>query len=469
MIFKSEQLLEVLLDLERSRQREQRTRIEAESMLQGLRGISAATDHQELFLSLVGALRKVIPFEHAFILEMRLDNRMTALVSTLEAIRRSEWIPGSLFSRVLAGRPIASYDVSLVPEWKDMPSAITTRVTSALHIGLHGGGWKAILVITHPEARHFGPSHVKKAMRFSPLAAQAFLTLELQQTIIQRDRFFQLSLDVMAIVDISGLIKQGNDGWAGILGYEAHDIHGKSIFSFIHPDDLPFFQEVLGILKKNDGRQLIEARFLVKHGGERWLSCSVASYKHDGLFYVVARDVTDRVLYEKRLAHQAGHDGLTGLKNRAEFMTILHAACREASRGKGYHFSICFLDLNKFKLINDTYGHDAGDELLKFFARTLQEAVRDGDIVARLGGDEFIVLLDNVEDEETIGSIVARIHRKCAQSVSITGHEMKVSTSIGVATSCAGFADEEAMLKAADQAMYQAKSDSSRQYVIALC
>ncbi len=467
MVLQSEQLLETLLDLERSRQRERDLRIETESLLKGLRGISEAGNHQELFLSLIAALRNVIVFEHAFILEMGLDKKMTVLDSTLQEVHNSIWIPGSVFNRALAGKPIASYDVSLVPEWQCSPGSVLDKVTSALHIGLRGGSWEAILIITHSQAKYFAPVHVKKAMRFSPLAAQAFLTLELQQAVIQRDRFFQLSMDVMAIFDKQGSIKQGNDGWTGVLGYNLGDIRGNNIFSFIYPEDLLLFQEILSILTNREGKQLIEVRFSAKNGEVRWLSCSLASYPNEQLFYLVARDITDRVTYESRLAYQAGHDALTGLKNRSEFMDFLKNACRKASTRENYLFSVFFLDLNKFKSINDTLGHDVGDELLKAFAGMLREIVRDHDIVARLGGDEFTILLENIHDEKIINDIASRIHQKCAAPIIIKGHQVKAATSIGVALSNAGYSDAETILKAADLAMYKAKNDPSCRLVMA--
>lgn len=466
MVIQPEQLLESLLDLERSRQRERDIRLESEALLEGLRGIAGARGRHELFESLVDALGNVLSFEHAFILQMEQDGLMTVVTTTLDVIEESLWKPGSVFKRALAGRPIASYDVSLVPEWKEQPPDILGRVTSALHIGLRGGEWQAILVVTHHESKHFGPQHVKKAVRFSPLAAQAFLTLELQRAVIQRDRFFQLSMDVMAIFKLSGEIKQYNDGWTSVLGYEKDEVKGQEVFSFIHPDDVELFKEVLSVLESSESKQLVETRFIEKRGATRWLSCSIAVYQNEQLLYFVARDITDRVTYERRLAHQAGHDMLTGLKNRAEFMHDLQGAFNDAKRQADYYFAVFFLDLNKFKAINDTLGHDVGDGLLQFFAKALQGVVRGDDTVARLGGDEFTLLVKNARDLDVIEKIVARIHNQCSQPVNILGHEVQASSSIGVAIGSGAYRDEQDILQAADQAMYKAKRDRSVQYVM---
>ena len=466
MVIKQEQLLESLLDLERSRQRERNIRLETESLLNGLRGIADAKGRQELFRSLLEALGNVLNFHHAFILETDENDWMTVLATTFEPVIKTKWRKEKVFKRALCGRPIASYNTSLVPEWKKQPADILQEMISALHIGLQGGEWSALLIVTHNAPRHFGPGDVKKAVRFSPLATQAFLTLELQRAIIQRDRFFQLSMDIMAILEADGRIRQFNQGWSHVLDYEEGEVQGKDIFSFTHPSDAQLLKDMLHILQRHGGKQLIEIRFLAQNGREHWLSCSIAAYQNEDLFYCVARDVTDRVAYEKRLSHQAGHDALTGLKNRAEFMSMLQKAFQKGSSINGSLFAVFFLDLDKFKIINDTLGHEAGDTLLKFFAKSLKEVIRGKDHVARLGGDEFTILMTEIQDESLIPRIIERIHRKCETPVSISGQTLQVSTSIGVAISSSGFETAEEMLKTADRAMYRAKADKSLPFVM---
>lgn len=466
MVMEYEQLLESFLDLERARQREHEIRTETEALLQGLRRIAGTLQRDELFLALVETLRSVIEFEHAFILEPESDNEMAVLATTLDAIKGTAWEPGSVFRRALAGRPIAAFDIALVDEWKKQPEEVRREVTSALHIGLHGGGWEAVLIITHGDPRYFGPSHVKKAKRFSPLAAQALLTLELQQAIIQRDRFFQLTLDVMAIFESGGAIKQYNSGWNSLLGYDLPKLKGKNIYDFIHEDDVETVRTVAFYLNSKGGKELIEFRVRRQNGDYLWFSCSLASYHDERLLYFVARDITDRVIFEQQLAHSAGHDALTGLKNRKEFMESLHLAFRRPRPLKGDGFALLFMDLNEFKVVNDTLGHDIGDELLKYFAKTLREEVRDGDTVARLGGDEFTILLEHVQSDKQVEKVAKRIKEKCADRVHLKGHDVRVSTSIGIALSSASYKNEELMLRAADQAMYEAKSNRAVQYVI---
>jgi len=164
---KSEQLLETVLDLERSRQREQNLRIESEALLEGLRSITDAQNTETLFQSLVKVLKSVIDFEDAFILQQTQNaGEMVSIASTSERIKNTTWQFLTVFTRVLAGRPVATFDVCQVPEWAQQPITVREGVKSALHIGLHGGQQAAILVVTHPAPRHFGAAQVKQARRF---------------------------------------------------------------------------------------------------------------------------------------------------------------------------------------------------------------------------------------------------------------------------------------------------------------
>lgn len=466
MSTKSEQLLETLLDLERSRQRERDLRIESEALLEGLRSITDAQDTETLFQALVRVLHSVIDFEDAFVLQAQNGGEMVPIVSTSERIQNTTWQFLSVFNRVLAGRPVATFDVGQMPEWAQQPPSVREGVKSALHIGLHGGQQATILVVTHPDSRHFGAAQVKQASRFAPLASQALLTLDLQRAVTQRDRFFQLSLDLMGIVSFDGYFKQFNAAWGGILGYSDDEIEDRSLFDFAHPADRAQLLETLQQLENTGEQLLIECRFQCRNGTYRWLSCSLADYSDERLCYIVARDVTDRVMAEQQLAHDARHDPLTGLYNRAEFMERLNDALTYAARQPRFEFALLYLDLDGFKIINDTLGHNAGDELLKEVSRHLLKAVREVDIVARLGGDEFVILLMDVEHPDGAECIAQRVHSLLATPMILCGNEITASASIGITMSTTGYQDAVAVLLDADIAMYAAKSKGKSQYVL---
>lgn len=464
MVLQSEQLLETLLDLERSRQLEREIRLEAEALLEGLRGMSEAHEQQDLFQSLVQAMRTVIDFEEAFILRATKMAQMAVLATTLPSIHEGRWEIGPVFAKAIAGKPVASFDIHQVPEWQMQPLSIKARIRSALHIGMRGQAWEAVLVVTHSQAKHFGPSQVKKAMRFSPLASQALLTLELRKALLERDRFYQLSLDAMAIFTVDGTIIQYNQGWSDFFGCAEQP--GCNILAQLHPDDSQLFQSLLDDLRSTKGNHLITTRLRDQSGNYRWFSCSIAVYAGQMLYYIVARDITESVLFEQRLAYQAGHDALTGLKNRAEFMDCLKAAFVRHQDDPDLCFALLFLDLDKFKAINDTHGHDIGDELLKAFAATLKEAVRSEDIVSRLGGDEFTIILSKIKSPTDVERVAQRIHELCSTPYQLKGLSIQASASIGIALSGPKFANEEEMMNAADLAMYAAKQNRSLPYSI---
>ncbi len=466
MVLKSEKLLESLLDIEKARIREREIRIETEALLEGLQGLAKARQKGAFFKSLCSALGNVILFEDAFILEFVGKNTMAPLVSTNPLLEGSLWEPSSLFHRAIKGRPIAAFDISPIPEWKALPEELRPNIGSALHIGLHGGVWDAILIMTHSRKRHFGPGDMKKAVRFAPLASQAMLTLELHQKFVERDRFFQLSMDLMAIIDADGIIQQCNNVWTDLLGYERKEIRGKRLLDFAHPEDLEAVESVLHFIGMKEGKELLEVRFRKKNGACLWFSCSFAAYHNQRLSYIVARDITDSIKYRERLSHDARHDALTGLKNRKEFLYYLKTAFTTASRDKDYNFAVFFMDLNRFKDVNDTFGHDVGDELLTTFARILETVVRGRDLIARIGGDEFTLLLADPKSRSDVTGIAERIREKCLKPHDIKGHSIKISTSIGIALSASRYKDEEQMLNAADRAMYRAKLSPDNQYVV---
>ena len=170
----------------------------------------------------------------------------------------------------------------------------------------------------------------------------------------------------------------------------------------------------------------------------------------------VAHDVTERRQHEMAIEHQATHDMLTGLPNRALFLDRLTHAIRRAERTRG-RLAVMFVDLDKFKSVNDTLGHGAGDELLRIVAAQLKLCVRESDTVARLGGDEFVLLLDNPLGDTTPATIAERIGRRLGLPVMLGGQEHVVTGSIGISVYPADGVKAEALLRQADIAMYRAK------------
>ena len=169
-------------------------------------------------------------------------------------------------------------------------------------------------------------------------------------------------------------------------------------------------------------------------------------------------DVTDRKLAEKQLAYNAFHDALTGLPSRALFIDHLGQALKHLERIPNYIFAVLFLDLDRFKIVNDSLGHIVGDKLLISVARRLEMSIRKMDTIARIGGDEFIILQDRISDVTDSIRIAERIKRDLDASFYVDGHEVFTRASIGIAISSPDYKRPEDMIRDADTAMYRAKS-----------
>lgn len=177
----------------------------------------------------------------------------------------------------------------------------------------------------------------------------------------------------------------------------------------------------------------------------------------------VAHDITERLLHERAIKHQATHDQLTGLPNRSLFLDRLAHAIRRAER-RQETLAVVFVDLDKFKQVNDTLGHAVGDELLRMVAGTLKKCVRDFDTVARLGGDEFVLLLDSPLGDTTPGTIAERIGARLAQPVQLAGQDHVITGSMGLSLYPNDGSQAEALLRQADIAMYRAKEGGRNRF-----
>ena len=253
--------------------------------------------------------------------------------------------------------------------------------------------------------------------------------------------------------------------WKRLLGYD-EELPSNSIeewFSRVHPDDVDRLRKEVS--SHLDGRtQHLESEHRIRHrdGSFRWfLSRGVAVREESGPPRRMAGSLTDihsRKMTEQQLLHDALHDALTGLPNWALFMDRLGIAIAQYRRRQEDMFAVLFLDLDRFKNVNDSLGHTVGDRLLVAIARRLRKMMRPGDTVARLGGDEFAVLINAVEEPSDATRIAERIHEELRRPFDLEGHEVFTTASIGIALGHHGYERPEDVLRDADTAMYRAKS-----------
>ncbi len=252
--------------------------------------------------------------------------------------------------------------------------------------------------------------------------------------------------------------------WKAMIGEEEVGEDPSEWFGRVHPDDLPCVRMALAAHLAGRAEDF-ESEHRIRHwdGNWRWVHTrGLAVRDAQGNAYRMAgslSDITARKTAEERLLHDAFHDPLTGLPNRALFMDRLGMAIAHAKRRLSYTYAVLFIDLDRFKNINDSLGHSAGDELLVAVARRLSSCLRPGDTVARLGGDEFTILLDEVTDVDHAAQVAQRMHREMTQPFRIQGHEVYVTLSLGITLGAGGDYDRpEDVLRDADTAMYGAKT-----------
>jgi diguanylate cyclase (GGDEF)-like protein/PAS domain S-box-containing protein len=254
-------------------------------------------------------------------------------------------------------------------------------------------------------------------------------------------------------------IRYANEATASISGYSRDELEGMDFWQMVHPE----IREVVRRrgLARQKGDPLpsrYEIRIVRKDGEIRWLDYSAGLIELEGTPAVLgtAFDITERKRAEERIRSLAYHDTLTGLPNRLLFADRLAVAVAQAHR-QGQKLAVLFLDLDGFKVINDSLGHSLGDRLLEVVAERIQCALREGDTVARLGGDEFTLLLPGVSRAEDAAKVAEKILEALRQPVPIDGRDLYVTGSVGISVYPDDGGDSETLVRNADAAMYRAK------------
>ncbi|MEA2595548.1 MAG: hypothetical protein QOF01_2017 [Thermomicrobiales bacterium] len=278
----------------------------------------------------------------------------------------------------------------------------------------------------------------------------------------------QHGADLLTVVAPEGAVRYQSPSSSRVLGHAAEALVGRPFAELTHPDDADTARWLVAEAGRRAGTAVAgELRF--RHADGAWRTIEAlasllpAEAGLDGVL-VTSRDVTERKALEEQLRHQAFHDPLTGLPNRALFRDRLEHGLARAARTAA-PLTVLFLDLDGFKVVNDSLGHDAGDELLVTVARRLRDCIRPGDTIARIGGDEFTILLEDADIGAAI-EVVERIAGRLRAPIDLDGHPVVVGTTIGVASKGSPEDRAEDLLRNADVAMYAAKQNGKGRHAV---
>ena len=279
----------------------------------------------------------------------------------------------------------------------------------------------------------------------------------------QRAYFSQLfanSPQAISLIDMRRNIVDVNAAFEALFGYRAADIKGYGMRSFIVPDTL--LTECENVRAAILAGKSVVRETARRHQDGRLIPVSMIGFpiqiagSIQGIVYIY-QDISERKAFEEQITHQAFHDALTGLPNRSLLADRLERALTRTRRRDEYQYAVLMIDLNKFKGINDTLGHAAGDMLLQEMARRLSGCVRSMDTVARLGGDEFAVILEELKSKKEVMTVVERIGATLCQPFCLCGATVSPGASIGIVLHTREYASSEDVLRDADIAMYRAK------------
>jgi diguanylate cyclase (GGDEF)-like protein/PAS domain S-box-containing protein len=263
--------------------------------------------------------------------------------------------------------------------------------------------------------------------------------------------------------------------WRSMLGYRDDETSIQNDFegwlNLIHPKDRTQVEtEIKAHLEGLTTQFQSEHRIRHKDGTYRWmLTRGLAVRNESGKAYRMAgsqTDITERKVVEEQLIHDAFHDALTNLPNRALFMDRLSQTIKRTTRKSRNLFSVLLIDIDRFKVINDSLGHAAGDQLLIKISNSLVECLRPSDTIARLGGDEFAILLEEVNDTNDVNNLIKRIQERLSRPFNLNGHEIFITGSIGIAFGYQDTNEPDTMLRNADIAMHHAKANGRNRFEI---
>ncbi len=304
------------------------------------------------------------------------------------------------------------------------------------------------------------PEVVRREMRDVQIRAER---RQAEVVIKQQLAAMEASIDGIAILKEETYLYV-NQAYLRLFGYERpEELLGETWKLLYSEEEIHRLEtEVRDIVEKD--RAWLGDMTATRKDGTTFIQGASLTVTDEDLLISVSRDISDLKQAQEQIVHNALHDDLTGLPNRVLFLERLELAINQASRDENYRYAVLFLDLDRFKVINDSLGHAVGDQLLREIAERLKSHIRKIDLVSRLGGDEFVILLDKIDGPETVTHISERILESCKTPLTIEGHKIFTSISIGIVMGTGDYHQASDLLRNADIAMYRAKKKAHNSY-----
>ncbi|MEO1094286.1 MAG: EAL domain-containing protein [Cyanobacteria bacterium J06638_28] len=456
-----------ILNVFGSRAEAELERQRAENALQSLIEGTAALTGPDFFAALVRHLVAALNASHAFVTE-RIENDQLRF---LAAWGDGQYLPndvvdmeGTTCAEALRqGAYYCKRDV--IACFPNNPRLAPMGVESYMGVALQNRQGEALGTLCVFARQPLpDPEHTEQILRV--FAARAAAELERQRAeILIKQQFaaIEAAIDGISILQ-NGVYLYVNQAHLKLFGYEhADELVGQSWECLYSSDECRRFeQEILPQLTYGQGWQ--GEAIATRKDGSTFTQGVSLTLTEDQLLICVCRDISDLKQAQALIAHNALHDPLTALPNRTLLLERLELAMQRAQRYENYCYAVLFLDLDRFKVINDSLGHIVGDQLLVAIAQRLKTHLRQTDLVARLGGDEFFILLEDISSTEEVAQIAERILNDCQTPLTIHGHQIFTSISIGIVIGKKDYQQATDLIRDADIAMYQAKSQASNSY-----
>jgi diguanylate cyclase (GGDEF)-like protein/PAS domain S-box-containing protein len=351
--------------------------------------------------------------------------------------------------------------------WMGLAYVAGASIAGVLYLGFKQFGLPALMIATPLIAMFLSTAH----NYFQRKEADARHMEELKESESRFHSAFTHAAIGMALVTTEGKFIQANKAFSQMLGRGTAALLEADLTQLVHPEDLPALQGPVDKLVKGE-LSSVHAELRGRHldGSDVWMSLNISlardwQFKTHNLI-VQAQDVSARRRAEAELYHNAYHDSLTQLSNRAHFDEQLARAIARVQRHPQQRFAVMYLDFDRFKLVNDSLGHRAGDELLVNVGRRLRAMLRPTDVLARLGGDEFAILVEDLARQRDAIDLAERVHRELEKPIKLGAMDVTVSASIGITFSTNNYQTSDQIIRDADIAMYKAKSRGKAQYAV---